>query len=54
MKMTKNYKFDTIMLFLWNGLIIGGCSFIVFGLGHSGWWFLLSLILLAKRSDEDE
>lgn len=26
-------------------LIIGTC-YIVFGLGHSGWWFLMLLILL--------
>lgn len=34
-----------IYVILWEGLIIGGCSYVVFGLGHSGWWFALAFIL---------
>lgn len=29
----------------WETLIIGGCSYIVFWLHHSGWWFLLAIAL---------
>lgn len=36
-----------IYIILWKGLIIGGCSYIVFGLGRSGWWFLLAVMLSA-------
>lgn len=25
-------------------LIFGGCGYVVFGLGHSGWWFVLAYL----------
>lgn len=25
---------------LWAALLFGGCGYVVFWLGHSGWWFL--------------
>ena len=31
---------------VWNVLVISGCGYAVFYQGHSGWWFLLALILL--------
>lgn len=30
---------------LWQMFCIGGCSVVVFGLGHSGWWFVLALLM---------
>lgn len=33
--------------FAWNLFIILGCAYVVFGLGHSGWWFLLAVMLLS-------
>lgn len=26
--------------------VLGTCAYVVFGLGYSGWWFLLALLLL--------
>ena len=34
-----------IYIVLYEGLIIGGCAYVVFWLGHSGWWFLLACII---------
>lgn len=30
----------------WNGAVLGVTAYAVFWLGHSGWWFLLALLLL--------
>lgn len=40
------YLFAAIIL-LYNILLIVGTAYIVFGLGFSGWWFLLTIILMA-------
>ncbi len=37
---------EVLARFLWAAFIVGGCAYIVFGLGHSGWWFLLALVLI--------
>ena len=34
-----------IYILLWEGVVLGGCGYIVFGLGYSGWWFLLALYM---------
>jgi hypothetical protein len=34
-----------IYIVLWEGMVIGGTGYAVFVLGHSGWWFLLSVAL---------
>jgi hypothetical protein len=34
-----------IYIVFWYGGLIGGCAYIVFWLNHSGWWFLLAIIL---------
>lgn len=31
-----------IYIIFFEGLVIGGCGYSVFVLGHSGWWFLLA------------
>lgn len=30
---------------LLDAMIIGGCAYIVFWKGHSGWWFVLAILL---------
>lgn len=34
-----------IYIVLWEGFILGGCAYVVFELGHSGWWFALAIPL---------
>lgn len=36
-----------LVLLIWNGALIVGTAYIVFGLGYSGWWWLLTLILMS-------
>ncbi len=31
--------------FLWNVLLLGSVGYVVFGLGHSGWWFLAATLV---------
>jgi hypothetical protein len=38
----------------WDFFLIGGCAYLVFWRGQSGWWFLLAMILLATDSKDDE
>lgn len=33
--------------FVWSISIMAGCTYIVFWMGHSGWWFLLAIFLAA-------
>lgn len=45
--------------YIWNIFIFAGCAYVVFGLGHSGWWFAIpcALFLSEERcecGDEDE
>lgn len=30
---------------VWGLVILGGCAYAVFWLDHSGWWFLLAMLL---------
>lgn len=34
-----------IYIVFWDGMIFGGTGYAVFWLNHSGWWFLLALLL---------
>jgi len=34
-----------IYIIFWEILIVGGTAYIVFGLGYSGWWWLLGIFL---------
>lgn len=34
-----------LYIILWEGFILGGCAYIVFWKGFSGWWFLLAVLL---------
>lgn len=38
------------MSMVYNLIILGFTSYIVFGLGHSGWWFLLAVMLMTVPS----
>lgn len=35
-----------LALFAWNGAIVVGTAYLVFGLGYSGWWWVLALVLM--------
>lgn len=43
-----------LILVLYNVAILGFCSYIVFWRGHSGWWFLLAIILLGQFKKNDK
>lgn len=34
-----------IYIIFWETLTIGGCAYIVFKCGKSGWWFVLAVLL---------
>ena len=34
-----------IYIVLWEGFTLGTCGWLVFGQGHSGWWFALAVPL---------
>ena len=36
-----------VYILMYEALVIGGCGYVVFGLGRSGWWFLLALLMSA-------
>jgi hypothetical protein len=36
-----------IYIICYETLIVGGCGYVVFFLGHSGWWFVLAGIFSA-------
>lgn len=44
-------KVFTFLLYtlFWQTLVIGGCGYVVFVLGHSGWWFLLAVFMSAHQ-----
>jgi hypothetical protein len=46
MKRTNYFIVWTYLLYVlfYETLVIGGCGYVVFGLGHSGWWFLLAVL----------
>lgn len=45
----KNDKFILITyliyIIFWEGLLFGGCGYVVFILNYSGWWFVLAFVL---------
>lgn len=42
-------KYMTYLIYvvLWMGFCIGGCAYLVFWRGESGWWFVLAIYLAA-------
>ena len=52
---------DKVLLYfistMWNVLVLGVTAYAVFWLGHSGWWFLLAVLLLhsfKSKSEKDD
>jgi hypothetical protein len=41
-------KNEALFDLLWAVFVLAGCAYLVFGLGHSGWWFLLALVFLDR------
>lgn len=39
------------IVWLWNIMIIVGTAYYVFERGHSGWWFLLAILLLQSGNE---
>lgn len=38
------YLMYTIYIIVYESLVIGGCGYAVFILGHSGWWWMLAVL----------
>lgn len=34
-----------ICALIWSIITLGTCTYVVFGLGYSGWWFLLAIFI---------
>lgn len=34
-----------IYIVLYEGFVLGGTSYVVFALGHSGWWLVLAVVM---------
>jgi hypothetical protein len=47
-----------LLVLLYNAVILGFTAYVVFWMGHSGWWFLLAVLLLhsfkSKSEKEDD
>ena len=39
-----------ICSYLWGALVIGMTTYLVFWEGHSGWWYLLAMILACNAT----
>ena len=39
------------LVLLYNAAIVFGTGYVVFGLGHSGWWFLAAFCFLMGTGD---
>lgn len=35
-----------VMSYVWNFVLLFGASYVVFDLGHSGWWFVLAILMM--------
>lgn len=40
------------LLVAWRFVVLGTCTYLVFWQGHSGWWFLLAIVLCGGGSSE--
>lgn len=40
-----------LIYFAWNIIVLGTTAYVVFWLGHSGWWFLFALICCGSFSE---
>jgi hypothetical protein len=39
-----------LLILLWNAIVLGVTTYLVFWMGHSGWWYLLALILIGNAT----
>jgi hypothetical protein len=39
----------SITTLIWNMFVVGGCGVAVFGLGHSGYWFIAALAFVVSE-----
>lgn len=42
-----------LVMLIWNLFVLGGTAYLVFERGHSGWWFLLALLLMQNVSEKE-
>jgi hypothetical protein len=42
------------MMYVWNIFIFAATGYVVFGLGHSGWWMLLPISLFMSHSSKKD
>ncbi len=40
-----------LFVWMWNTMVLVGTAYVVFGLGHSGWWFALALCLMQSGGE---
>ncbi len=40
----------TIELFLWDSLVMGTTTYLVFWQGHSGWWYALAILMCLQTT----
>ncbi len=41
------------MIWLYNIFVLGGAGYVVFALGHSGWWIVWAILLLRSEASEN-
>lgn len=39
---------------IWNLAVLFGTGYVVFGLGHSGWWFVLAVFLFTSGDSKGD
>lgn len=44
----------SLLVLAYDAFIIGGCAYLVFWKEHSGWWFLLAVVLLESVETNDD
>lgn len=45
---------SALLVFLYNADILAATGWVVFIKGHSGWWFLVAIMLLASFKSTDD
>lgn len=40
--------FDGLVVMLWNMFWLGGCAYLIFWKGFSGWWFVLAILIASS------
>ena len=64
MQIPFSFSLYTFIHLLWDVLVFGTCTYVVFWLNQSGWWYLLALLIasglpsyksyLDKNEEEDD